>query len=254
MKKYLSIILLLFSYILKSQDFVFIKGNVFTMGNSSQEDNKKHKVKIDDFYISSTEVTNEQYVAFLNDVGNNFDNEIIWFEYSWKWRQLRCPIIFDGQKYKVINGFEQYPIVNITWYGAKAYCEYVGGRLPTEAEWEYVAKLIFIEIKDKNLNDYAVFKTDTQYTYMPVKSKQEVLGIYDLFGNAEEWCSDWYSISYYKKSKYKNPQGPATGLQKVKRGGNWADTDKKFSFYTRKVANPNTHSITTGFRVVKQFN
>ena len=186
MNKYLSIILLLLSYISKSQDFVFIKGNVFTMGNSSQEDNKKHKVKIDDFYISSTEVTNEQYVAFLNDVGNNFDNEIIWFDYSWKWRQLRCPIIFDGQKYKVINGFEQYPIVNITWYGAKAYCEYVGGRLPTEAEWEYVAKLIFIEIKDKNLNDYAVFKTDTQYTYMPVKSKQDVLGIYDLFGNAEE--------------------------------------------------------------------
>lgn len=249
-KYYFLIIILKITISATSQEYIYIKGNKFSMGNTSHYDNKKHKVKIDDFYICSTEVTNEQFVTFLNEVGNNFHNEIIWLDYSWKWRQQKCPIVFEDSIYKVIEGFQNYPVVNVTWYGAMAYCNYKGGRLPTEAEWEYVAQLIFKEIYDKNINDYAVFRTDTQYIFQPVKSKKSVLGIYDFFGNAEEWCLDWYNKQYYKKSKINNPLGPTNGDQKVKRGGNWSDFSNKFSLYTRKVANPNTHNITTGFRVV----
>lgn len=231
-----------------SQDFVFVKGGVALLGNKSPKDNPRHLTYIRSFYISTTEVTNNQFVKFLNEKGNQQQEHVPWISLNWKWRDLESPIYIQNDTFKVKSGYENYPVIGVTWYGAKSYCQWVGGRLPYEAEWEYLAKEQMKKLK--NIENYAVFKTDTNYTLMPVCSKKSIDQICDLFGNVQEWCEDWYAdkipiILLNKKSK-------KIGKQKVIRGFSWANKIEEFDIYERKVYSPNTHNITIGFRVVKE--
>ncbi len=76
-------------------------------------------------------------------------------------------------------------------------------------------------------------------------------GVYDIYGNMSEWCSDWYNADYYKHSPKKNPQGNSTGQMKVKRGGSWYSKAENINPTNRKASNPNNNNITIGFRIVK---
>lgn len=235
-------------------DYVYVKGGEFQMGSKigDSDEHPVHKVFVNDFYVLNHEVTNLEFVSFLNTVGNHYESHSIWFDYRESWGSEKCRISLKDSIYSVEKAYENYPVAFVDWYGAQAYCQWLGGRLPTEAEWEYLAKK---SVENKkftydNIKDYAVFEENSNNLYAPVCSKKSILGIYDLFGNMAEWCYDWYAPTSYSLKVRKNPHGVEIGNQKVIRGGSWATKFLAISATNRRATNAINHNITIGFRVV----
>jgi len=178
------------------------------------------------------EVTNEQYCKFLNTVkppgssGNDVSDSsgktliYLWDKY--------CKIKKNGNSYSVESGYENHPVVCVYWHGANEYAKWVGGRLPTEAEWERAARGGKAGRKYPNGNtishDNANYKgtggKDKWEQTAPVKSfTSNDYGLYDMAGNVYEWCSDYWDEDYYAKSPKDNPTGPSSGGAHVVRGG-----------------------------------
>lgn len=162
-----------------------------------------------------------------------------------------------------------HPIVEVNWDDAKAYCSRAGGRLPTEAEWEYAARggasdTLFPWGNDSS-HDFANFGRGTkaadeegavegkdQWVYTsPVGSfPANGFQLYDMIGNVSQWCSDWYSPSYYAKSPEENPKGPETGTLRVVRGGSWKSPARFTHSSYRGSRAPEERGMTSGFRCV----
>jgi sulfatase modifying factor 1 len=181
----------------------------------------------------------------------------------------------------VPNPSPQAPVVNVTWDDAVAFCEWLSlkekdlnrfYRLPTEAEWEYACRAGTISRywKDDdpehltligNVRDLAAKqKFGWQNTLNSSDGAAETCDVgryppnnfdlFDMHGNAAEWCSDWFSRSYYRQSPQANPSGPSTGVLRVVRGGSWHSSGI-FSRSAHRVAEPPTHYFDRiGFRVV----
>ena len=204
-----------------------------------------HPVTVDAFLMETTEVTLEQYVAFLNVRGpGSHLNGCAGFPcIQTRNESADAPIVFDSANYSIPGILPQYPAYGMTWYGAREYCEAIGRRLPTEAEWERAARGEDGRIYPwGNTWDNALAKTnrplDTPPGPLPIASYPlgaSVYGVYDLAGNMAEWVSDWYSERYYEalagQGMALNPGGPVTGLQKVLRGGSW----NSVPFFSRAV-------------------
>src|SRR5437899_167917 len=117
---------------------------------------------------------------------------------------------------------EQLPVETVTWNQAKRYCEAVGGRLPTEAEWEYAARAGNEASRYGNLNEIAWYDNNSDHKTHDVGQKQaNRWGLYDMLGNVWEWVGDWYDEKYYAKSPSVDPTGPTSGKYRVVRGGSW---------------------------------
>jgi formylglycine-generating enzyme required for sulfatase activity len=180
-----------------------------------------------------------------------------------------------------VKGKKNYPVVQIAWEDAEAYAKWVGKRLPTEAEWEWASRggldrKPYCWGDQKNGDDGKWLANTYQGRFpaedtgadgfvglAPVKSfPPNGYGLYDMSGNAWEWCSDWYDPKYYANSPKDNPKGPATGpliggeqqSQKVRRGGSFL-CDNSYCHRYRPSArdkNPIDSSANhTGFRCVK---
>ncbi|MFN0016146.1 MAG: formylglycine-generating enzyme family protein [Saprospiraceae bacterium] len=136
-------------------DMVPVKAGSFTMGCTTEQgsdcyDDEKpaHRVTLTrDFYLARHEVTNAQYAAFLSEKGNQTEGGVAWIDLSGQWSDAaRCRIVADGKAFRAQSGYENHPVVYVSWYGAKAYCDWLSSktkqkyRLPTEAEWEYAAR------------------------------------------------------------------------------------------------------------------
>jgi len=257
-KTHLFLILFLSVAIAYSQNpdtnLLFVEGGKFFMGNATGENNEKplHKVTLDYFYIGKTEVTNLEFVEFLNSEGNQIEHNTPWILLSGEWKTQKCGIFLEDSVYKVEVGFENFPVVFVSWYGADAYCKWKGGRLPTEAEWEYLAKC---RIKSREnfeigIDTLANYSKNSDYKIKPVASMSaDCNGIYDLFGNLSEWTNDWYGEDYYDISESKNPSGPETGTVKVIRGGSWYNKEETINQFERRAVPPNSNNITIGFRI-----
>jgi formylglycine-generating enzyme len=169
----------------------------------------------------------------------------------------------DGTCNYTATGRDNHPINCVNWHQAKAYCEYSGGRLPTEAEWEYAARGNDVRIfpwGDSEINCSLVNYGDEDRTdgcgldsTHPVCAHtggNSPFGLCDMSGNVEEWCHDYFDSGYYAQMQGLNPSGP-TGTERILRGGGWYDDDGKVtrvSFRYYKTPEETGHNI--GFRCV----
>ena len=205
-----------------------------------------HPVRVDPFQIELTEVTFTQYVAFLNSQGPNshLNGCDLFACIQTQNESADAPITFNGTTYSIGGGLAEHPVYGVTWYGARTYCETIGRRLPTEAEWERAARSVdgrlypwgneFLE----GLAQVRLPLTENAPGTFPVGSfprGNSPEGLLDMAGNVEEWVSDWYDQTYYTRQfnegVVENPQGPPTGLEKVLRGGSW----NTLPFFARTV-------------------
>ena len=201
----------------------------FLMGSRAGKDDEhpQHKVWVDAFLIDRYEVTNAQYEKFMKATGHE------------------APEYWDDEKYNKFN----HPVVGVSWFDAVAYAKWAGKRLPTEAEWEKAARGGLVDkhypwgdsISHDNAN-YGTGGRDRWEHTSPVGSfPPNEYGLYDMAGNVEEWCADWYDKDYYRSSPERNPKGPNTGSWRVLRGGSWGGNTSlsrcAYRFYAPSISN-----------------
>jgi len=212
---------------------------------------EKQKNNINEFLISKYEITNLEYCRFLNNVKLNKDslNKYI------NLKKDDCKIYIQDSTFKVKNNFGNYPVVFVSWFGANAFCKYYNLRLPSETEWEYatlksnhfslrnILKNYYIYSGSNNANEVAWYKKNSKNRIHKIGTKKaNSIGIYDMSGNVDEWCSNWYSS---------NKQNCKKGVYKVIKGGSWYNSEKMLRIFNRRATNPKSQKATIGFRVAK---
>jgi len=161
----------------------------------------------------------------------NADGSVNGVNYLYDLNYPGVQIIYNGNSFVAKTGKENFPAIYVTWSGAKAYCDYYGGRLPTEAEWEFAARggnssNGYIYSGSNNIDEVAWYLGNGGKHPIGTKNANE-LGIYDMSGNVREWCNDPYDNNYYSSSPSNNPQGPYTpggGSNRIARGGAYNTT------------------------------
>jgi formylglycine-generating enzyme len=189
-----------------------------------------HQVYLDAYSIDKYEVTNDQMAAFLNSRGGNDCDGYKCVDLG----DSDLRISYIGGKYVVDSGYGDHPVVEVSWYGANAYCAENGKRLPTEAEWEKAAR--GTTVRAYSWGDNAPTCALANFwpsggacigDTAPVGSYPlgaSPYGVLDMAGNVLEWVNDWYSSTYYSSSPPSNPMGPDGGegyYYRVMRGGAW---------------------------------
>jgi len=268
-------------------EMVLVKGNFFSMGSEDADRTARpvHQVKVDSFMIGKYEVTNAEFVKFLNyhidEIKFEGGGDVVLLKgypvyflkvYGEDYEKtgFKVPVTYTDGKFGVRDDCGDYPAILVSWEGARMYCEWAGGRLPTEAEWEFAAKG---GINTSNTyaggNDldelgwYYRNSRDASCQLMPGGNrglnkvgllKPNRLGIYDMSGNVSELCYDIYGTDYYSVSPAENPMGPEKGTSRVIRGGSWVDNDNACTVYTRiKSFDLNKGYDNIGFRLVRTF-
>ncbi|MEJ7587440.1 MAG: SUMF1/EgtB/PvdO family nonheme iron enzyme [Ferruginibacter sp.] len=218
---------------------VKIEGGTFMMGDDKgigeRDERPLHPVTLTNFSMAATEVTVLQWKNYCRLV-----KQVMPDAPEWGWK-------------------DDHPVVNVTWEEAVAYCKWLSERtgkkyrLPTEAEWEYAArggKLSkgFTFSGGDNAGDVSWFAGNSNgSTHTVAQKRPNELGLYDMSGNAWEWCSD--HLDEYKAEAVTNPTGSATSVFVIRRGGSWDDIVSR-SRPTYRAGNSFRRSYhTLGFRV-----
>jgi formylglycine-generating enzyme required for sulfatase activity len=148
---------------------------------------------------------------------------------------------------------EQLPVESVTWTQAKAYCEAVGGRLPTEAEWEYAARAGSDASCYGEPDVIAWHHENSEDKPHEVGLKQpNPWGLHDMLGNVWEWVEDWYDEKYYEMSPSTDPTGLASGQSRVVRGGSWVVGSRFLRSSLRNRIRPDNRGDCIGFRCARE--
>ncbi len=219
-----------------SSNMVLIPAGTFQMGSTTGagDESPVHAVTLDAFYMDVNEVTNAEYVAFLNAMGKHAEAGHMWCElgndissYSCGGSQIE---LVDGT-YHAKLGYANHPVVRVSWYGAMAYAKWVGKRLPTEAEWEYAARGglagKLYPWGDTIDSSYANYGSVVGITTPIGAYAANGYGLYDMAGNVWEWCLDAYDMEFYASSPAENPLSGEETLQSLVDTYTTADTDSR---------------------------
>lgn len=221
------------------ENMTLVQGGTFTMGCTENQgrdcpnDAHRHEVTVSSFYMGKFEVTQAQWLAVMGGRNpSHFPDD------------LQCPV--ENISWSLIQEF-------ITRLNKKTGENY---RLPTEAEWEFAAR-------GGNLsqgNDYAGSDDLDAVAWHKANSGGKThpvgclgpneMGLFDMSGNVQEWCSDLYAEGYYKKSPAKNPAGPAQGSYHVVRGGAWDGSADECRVWVRSMK-LTYYNYLAGFRLVR---
>ena len=262
MKIISALLLSLYTYAQYIPEFVMVEGGSFEMGSSSgySEESPEHEVTLNSFSMSKYEITNKQYCAFLNEKGNQSEGGTEWMHLEGIYAD-KCKISRESDRFVVESGYEDHPVIYVSWFGARAYCTWLSSkigkevRLPTEAEWEYAARggknsRGYTYSGSNTLGEVAWYDGNSNLKVHKVGGKSpNELGLYDMSGNVWEWCSDWYGKYYYYSSPSRNPKGPSSGAFKVLRGGSWYFHAPYCHVARRYDDKPDIRIIIYGFRV-----
>lgn len=270
-------------------DLIPVQGGTFTMGTTvaevaaavdeclggyggepglcelsyGQDAQPQHQVTISPFLMERTEVTYEQYLGFINGMGAGSHRNGCLGQPCMQTRNESetSNITFDSASYSVLPVINSHPMTNVTWYGAQAYCQAIGRRLPTEAEWELAARGLNGRIfpwgeawneayASTSRSPLILPREKVPVDNFPLGATPE--GILNLAGNVEEWTADWYDPNFYARPEASglDPVGPAAGTEKVTRGGAW-DLVPFFArtVHRRSIA-PLNPTASVGFRCV----
>jgi len=195
-------------------EMVYVSGGTFDMGSTEGNDDEQpvHAVTLDSFFMDRTEVTNSQYARCVAGGTCGPPSQ---------------PGSYTRDGYYGDSQFDDYPVIWVNWNDADTYCRWAGGRLPTEAEWEYAARGLdgYVypwgnDIPNDTLANYSDNVGDTTEVGSYPDGASWV-GAMDMAGNVWEWVNDWYADGYYAISPAENPTGPDTGDYRVLRGGTW---------------------------------
>ena len=238
-----------------------IPAGEFQMGsNAGADEQPVRTVYIDAFYMDKYEVTNAQYKKFLDA------NPL--------WRKGRILSVYhDGDYLKHWNGDNyptgkgNHPVTYVSWYAAMAYAEWVGKRLPTEAEWEKAARggLIAKEYPwgDSIGSSRANYNKNVGDTTSVGQYAANDYGLYDMSGNVAEWCLDVYDQDFYMNASYQNPISDANVLSvttnfskvssapRVLRGGSWSQLSQYVRVADRMKGDPKSSYFGFGFRCMQ---
>ncbi|MCC7262143.1 MAG: SUMF1/EgtB/PvdO family nonheme iron enzyme [Candidatus Latescibacteria bacterium] len=209
-----------------------IKAGPFPMGSRAEDspNNERpvHVVYLPTFYISPYPVTNLEYREFVNCTG------------------YKAPMHWQRGSYPTGTG--RHPVTNVSWHDAKAYAEWLGARLPTEAEWEKAARGTDERLypwgsrfMDERCNCNNMMGGPLPVDEFPMG--RSPYGLWDMSGNVYEWCEDYYDENYYKNSPNNNPKGPEGGQERVVRGG---------SYQENRPAVRTTHRDGTGEHITRE--
>ena len=193
---------------------ILIPSGSFVMGGRDEEspsaERPSHTVNLNSFHINPFPVTNQDYREFVAVTGH------------------RTPIHWQRGTFPA--GLGNHPVANVSWTDAKAYADWSGARLPTEAEWEKASRGTderpypwgerFVE--GERCNSTNIIGTTTPVDEFP--DGRSPYGIWDMAGNIYEWCHDYFDEEYYRISPAANPRGPEGGQERVIRGGSYQET------------------------------
>ena len=250
------------------EGMVLVPAGTFAMGQKGGRagDAPAHEVELDAFWVDRHEVTNAQYRDFLKAMTSQSDHRLC---HPGEPRgKDHTPRFWTDSRF---NG-DTLPVVGVDWYDAFAYAAWAGKRLPTEAQWEWLARggvdgqdypwgneidASYANIDEASGEAAAVLADQGRTRESPAPTGPKpvgsyaagAFGVFDVIGNVEEWCLDWYDQAYYPRSPRRNPPGPISGVLKVVRGGSWHHA--KGRAHTRYTHSLDEQAIFLGFRCVR---
>ena len=220
----------------------FLMGSV--QGTARTDEWPQRSVYLDAFAIDQVEVTNQRYLAFVTTTGHR-----------------NPPNPYGDGALVSVTGIEHLPVVQITWYDAKAYCSWAKKRLPTEAEWEKAARgtdgRLFPWGNEPATSRRANFDREWQdentlHSVGSLPGGDSPYGVKDMAGNAREWVQDWYDPEYYGHAPDRNPQGPdKKGVVRSIRGGSWHSPVSDITTTARGRGGFALQTHGTGFRCAR---
>jgi formylglycine-generating enzyme required for sulfatase activity len=279
-------------------DMVKLDGGIFLMGTDSDQafpddgEGPVRKVVVDSFFIDKYAVTTAQFAEFVRATGYRTESERLGWSFVFEGHiplDLRAGAVSvpgAGWWYKIegaawnhpegpgwdISERQNHPVIHVSWNDAKAYADWAGKRLPTEAEWEYAARggleqKIFPwgdELVPEGNHHCNVWQGEfplvdlAEDGYAGAAPVDAFLpnnyGLFNMTGNTWEWCNDWFHRTYHMTATKLNPVGPARGLAKVMKGGSYLchhSYCNRYRVAARTSNEPDSATTNIGFRCVR---